>query len=216
MGVGGESEPLLEALKNSVINGMSDESVKYVNDLVSKGVAAQTILDAMAKGVLHVGEQLSNKEAFLPELVITFDAFRKGLAIIEPALKAAPSQGKKLKVVLGTVEGDIHNIGKNLVKTMFEASSFEVYDVGVDVPPETFAKKAVEVDADLVGCSTLVSPGLISLRKTVERVRELRGDKTKIIIGGYATSPQLASELGIIYCKDAYDGVNKIRSVFKE
>lgn len=209
MGVSDESV-LLDGLKSSVIQGNVKDTERQVMRLMEMGVSARKIFDTLSVGVLHVGEQLSNKEAFLPELVVTIDAFKKGLALIESKLKDEPKDGKPLKIVIGTVEGDIHNIGKNLVKTMLEVSGHEVYDLGVDIPAETFAAKAQEYDADIVGMSALVSPGLIALRNTVAKIRQMRGNKTSFIIGGYATSPGLAQELGVMYAKDAIDAVNKI------
>lgn len=205
-----EETRLAEVLKQSVIKGDVKATEQSVNKLLAMGTGARKIFELLSAGVLHVGEQLSNKEAFLPELVVTIDAFKKGLALIEPKLKSEPKEGKPLRIVIGTVEGDIHNIGKNLVKTMLEVSGHDVFDLGVDIPPDLFAAKAQEYDADIVGMSALVSPGLMSLRKTVEKVRQVRGDRTHFIIGGYATSPALAEELKIMYAKDAIDAVNKI------
>ena len=96
---------------------------------------------------------------------------------------------------------------------MLEAAGCEVYDIGVDVPPEKFAEKVVEIDADILGCSVLISLGIISLKKTIEKVRNIRGDKTKILIGGYVTSPELAKELGVIYCKNAYDAIKYVKTL---
>ncbi|MBC7120898.1 MAG: cobalamin B12-binding domain-containing protein [Candidatus Methanosuratus sp.] len=205
-----EETQLAEVLKQNVIKGDVKATESCVNKLLEMGLSARKIFDIISTGVLHMGEQLSNKEAFLPELVVTIDAFKKGLALIETKLKSEPKAGKPLRIVIGTVEGDIHNIGKNLVKTMLEVSGHDVYDLGVDIPADVFAAKAQEFDADIVGMSALVSPGLMSLRKTVERVRQVRGDRTNFIIGGYATSPALAEELNIMYAKDAIDAVNKI------
>jgi len=206
-----EESALLDNLKSSVSQGNIEETERNVKKLMEMGVSARKTFDILSAGVLHVGEQLSNKEAFLPELVVTIDAFKKGLALIESKLKDEPKPGKPLKIVIGTVKGDIHNIGKNLVKTMLEVSGHEVYDLGVDIPPEVFAAKAQEYDADIVGMSALVSPGLMELRNTVKQIRQIRGNKTNFIIGGYATSPALAEELGIMYAKDAIDAVNRIR-----
>lgn len=206
-----EEAQITEALKQSVIRGDVKTTENCINKLLEMGLSARKIFDILSAGVLYVGEQLSNKEAFLPELVVTIDAFKKGLALIETKLKSEPKSGKPLKIVIGTVEGDIHNIGKNLVKTMLEVSGHEVYDLGVDIPADVFATKAQEYDADIIGMSALVSPGLMSLRKTVEKVRQIRGERTHFIIGGYATSPSLAQELKIMYAKDAIDAVNKIQ-----
>jgi len=207
----GDADSLLEGLKSSVSQGNSTETEKQVRELLESGVSAKKIFDTLSLGVLYMGERLSEKEAFLPELVITIDAFKRGLAIIEPKLKAEPKTVKPLKIVIGTVEGDIHNIGKNLVKVMLEVSGHDVVDIGVDVPADVFTKKAVEYDADIVGMSALVSPGLVTLKNTVHQLRQTRGDRTGIIIGGYATSPALAEELGIMYAKDAMDATKKIR-----
>jgi 5-methyltetrahydrofolate--homocysteine methyltransferase len=208
-----EGYQILKEITEAVINGNASLVINLVNIALKEGIELKTILDALASGVIILGEKLSNKEAFLPELVVGFEAFQEGLKIIEPLLKKLPKEGKKIKVVLGTVKGDIHNIGKNIVKVMLEAAGCEVYDIGVDVSPEEFAEKVTEIDADILGCSTLISLGILSLRKTIEKVRAVRGDKTKILIGGYVTSPELAKELGVIYCKNAYDAVKYVKTL---
>jgi len=207
---------LLSEIRAAIINGNSASIVALINNALKEGIAPKEVFDTLASGVITMGEKLSNKEAFLPELVVSFETFKIGASIVEPKLKTTSFNEIKRKIVIGTVEGDIHNIGKNLVKTMFEVSGFEVHDVGVDVPPQKFVDKAFEIDADIIGCSTLVSPGLIALRKTVELVRRMRGENTKIIIGGYTTSQALANELGVTYCKDAYDAILKVNSLIKK
>jgi len=200
----------IERIKWAVMNGDIDATSSLTAEALERGTQPGAVFDALTTAVIAMGERLSKKEAFLPELVITFEAFRKGADVVRPRLDL-PREGDKLKVVIGTVEGDIHNIGKNLVKLMLEVSGCEVYDLGVDIPAEKFAEKAVEVNADVVGCSTLISPGILALRRTVEQVRKLRGGATKVFIGGYATSPALAEEVGAVYCKDAYEAVQQVR-----
>lgn len=212
----GTTDTLLENLKVSVSHGNPTETEQTVKSLLEYGVSAKKIFDVLSSGVLYMGEKLSEKEAFLPELVITIDAFKRGLAVVEPKLKEEPKTAKPLKILIGTVEGDIHNIGKNLVKIMLEVSGHDVVDLGVDVPADVFTKKTLEHDADMVGMSALVSPGLTALRNTVSQIKQTRGNRTKIIIGGYATSPALAEELGIMYAKDAMDATKKIHDAIKE
>lgn len=203
----------LEAIKVAVFYGDSTQIPTLINEALEKGIEPKAIFEALAAGIIALGEKLSKKEAFLPELVVGFEAFKRGVEILDPILKKLPNEGKKLKVVLGTVKGDIHNIGKNIVKTMLEATGCEVYDVGVDVPPEKFLEKVLEVDADILGCSCLISIGVPYLRKTVEKVKEIRGNKTAILIGGFTTSPELANEIGAMYCKDAFDAIKYVKSL---
>ncbi len=203
----------LKEITEAVINGNTSLVIELVNIALKEGIEPKIIFEALASGIIILGEKLSNKEAFLPELVVGFEAFQEGLKILEPLIKKLPKEDKKIKIVLGTVQGDIHNIGKNIVKIMLEAAGCEVYDIGVDVPPEKFAEKVVEIDADILGCSVLISLGIISLKKTIEKVRNIRGDKTKILIGGYVTSPELAKELGVIYCKNAYDAIKYVKTL---
>ncbi|MCS7098197.1 MAG: cobalamin-dependent protein, partial [Candidatus Methanomethyliaceae archaeon] len=184
-----------EILK-AVMNGDTFTIINLINDGLKKGENPKKIFEALATGMIRLGEKLSKKEIFLPELVIAFEAFKRGMEILEPILKSEGERTKKLKVVLGTVQGDIHNIGKEIVKVMLEAANCEVYDLGVDVPPEKFVEKVIETNADILGCSCLISIGIPYLKKTVEKVKSIRGGKTKILIGGFVTSPELANELG--------------------
>lgn len=204
-----------EILK-AVMNGDTSTTTSLINESLKKGESPRKIFEALATGMIKLGERLSKKEVFLPELVIAFEAFKKGMEILEPILKSEGEKTRKLKVVLGTVQGDIHNIGKEIVKVMLEAANCEVYDIGVDVPPEKFVEKVIETNADILGCSCLISIGVPYLKKTVEKVKSVRGDKTKILIGGFVTSPELANELGVIYCKDAFDAVNYVKKMIGE
>ena len=150
-------EELFKKMAQSIIDGDSDASAALAKESIATGVPPlQAITDGFVVGVNTVGAAFGRGEAFLPELVMAGEAMKAAVATLNPELKRQGTERKMLgKVVLATVEGDIHEIGKTLVGTMLSSSGFEVFDLGVDVSPDKIIGKALEVDADIIGMSAL-------------------------------------------------------------
>src|SRR5512135_188617 len=154
---------LFDKMAQSIIDGDSDVAESLAREALAEGIdPLQAITKGFVVGVNHVGDSFACGIAFLPELVMAGEAMKAAVAVLEPEMKKRGSQRSMLgKVVLATVEGDIHEIGKSLVGTMLGASGFEVYDLGVDVPAEKIIAKAKEVDADIIGISALLTTTMV-------------------------------------------------------
>jgi corrinoid protein of di/trimethylamine methyltransferase len=178
---------LLKAMAQSIIDGDSDESVRLAQQSIAEGMdPLKAITDGFVIGVNTVGNAFAAGDAFLPELVMAGEAMKAAVLTLEPELARLGSERKTLgKVVMATVEGDIHEIGKSLVSTMLGASGFTVFDLGVDNASEKIIAKAVEVDADIIGLSALLTTTMIRQKEVIDMLdqRGLRR-KIKVMVGG--------------------------------
>ncbi|MFZ5855999.1 MAG: cobalamin B12-binding domain-containing protein [Chloroflexota bacterium] len=181
------SEELLQKMAQSIIDGDSDVSVQLAQEAIAIGMdPLKAITDGFVVGVNKVGDAFASGDAFLPELVMAGEAMKAAVATLEPELAKKGSERKTLgKVVMATVEGDIHEIGKSLVSTMLGASGFTVVDMGVDNPSDKIIEKALEIDADIIGLSALLTTTMIRQKEVIEKLdaRGLR-KKIKVMVGG--------------------------------
>lgn len=181
------TEVLFQKMAQSILDGDSDAAIALAKQAIEAGVDP---LDAISKGfvlgVNQVGENFASGQAFLPELVMAGEAMKAAVATLEPEMqKRGTSRQVYGKVVLATVEGDIHEIGKTLVGTMLSASGFQVYDMGVDVPSAKIIEKVKEVDADLVGLSALLTTTMVKQREVIDELDRLGlRKKVKVMVGG--------------------------------
>lgn len=193
------SEELFAAMKQSIIDGDEDAAAAVARQALEAGVDPLEAINAgYVVGMSDVGEQFSAGEMFLPDMMLAAEAMKAAVAVLEPEMTRRGMQRTMLgKVVLGTVKGDIHEIGKNLVATMLSASGFEVYDLGVDVPFEKFVEKAREVNADIVGVSALLTTTMTGQRTVIEMLAKagLR-PQVKVIVGGAPVTRSWAAEIG--------------------
>jgi len=204
-------EEIIDGLRNAVVNYDDEGAKKLAKKAIDKGVdPLKAIQDGLVKGINQVGEKFGAKQIFLSELMIAAEACLAGMDILKPQITAATRPNIKPlgKVVIGTVYGDIHFIGKNLVAMMLEANGFEVYDIGEDQPAEAFVDKVKEVGADIVGASALTTTTRLEQEKIVKAFRE-KGLKTKIMIGGAVVDPAWAETVGADgYAKNLQEAVN--------
>jgi corrinoid protein of di/trimethylamine methyltransferase len=181
------SEELFKKMATSIIDGEADAAVALAKESVAAGVDP---LDAITKGfvigVNAVGEAFGRGESFLPELVMAGEAMKSAVTALDPEMKKRGTQRKMLgKVVIATVEGDIHEIGKSLVATMLGASGFEVYDLGVDTSGDKIIGKALEVDADIIAMSALLTTTMVKQREVIEELeKEGLRKRIKVMVGG--------------------------------
>jgi len=179
------------------------------------GIPVEAILnDGLIAGMNVVGERFRVHEIFLPDVLLAAKAMTAGMNLLKPALIAeeVPSRGK---VVIGSVHGDLHDIGKNLVGIMLEGAGFEVVDLGNDVPAERFVDTAVDAGASVSGMSALLTTTMTTMSKVVELIRQ-RGlaDRVKVIVGGAPVSPEFAREIGAdAYGYDAGNAVERVKSL---
>ena len=162
-------------------------------------------MNGMAKGMEVVGRKYQEGEYFLPELLMAAETFKEGMSIFGPRLKSS-SPSSRARVVIGTVEGDLHDIGKNIVSVLLEASGFEVFDLGVDVPAARFTDKAKEVSADVIAMSALLTTTFPQMKQVIEANRK-SGAETKTLVGGAPLSEDVAKSIGADgYGRDAVEG----------
>lgn len=204
-------DELLCQLQKSVIDGDPEQASSYTHFLLEEGVDPLKIIDrALVPGIQFTGEQFSCGEMFLPDLMLASEAMQTSLKVCNPELQRRGVVRQSLgRVVLGTVSGDIHEIGKNLVGTLLSANGFEVFDLGVNVPIETFIQKAQELNADLVGISALLTTTMDGQRKVIEAMEQVHLRPTvKVIIGGAPVTEGWAKEIGADgYSEDAIGAV---------
>ena len=175
---------MTESLSSLIAEVEETKTLAAVREALSQGTDPLSLVESLRDGMSIVGERFESKEYFLPDLIMAGEIFKEAIALIEPHL-AAGSATPRGAVVVGTVQGDIHDIGKNLVATMLRCSGFDVHDLGVDVPPEAFVAKARETGAKVVAMSGLLTLAFDAMKNTVEALAEagLR-ETTKIMIGG--------------------------------
>jgi len=199
-------------LKQAVIDQDQEAVVAAVDQALADGVEPKRIIDeGLLPGLNVIGEQFECEDIFLPELMQAALAFQEAMAILEPKIKEAGGEGpKKGKIVLGTVKGDLHSIGKNILKLLFETSGYEVWDLGIDVDLFQFLNKAKEVDADIIAMSALLTTTLVGQRDVIEALNDQGArDQYKIIIGGGATTQEWADTIGADgWAASAYEAVN--------
>jgi len=194
-----------EAIYQGILTGNMKAVEEATKAALSESVpAAELLNEAMIPAMAEVGRLFEANEYYVPEMLIAARAMKAGLALLRPELvkeKVEPLG----TVVLGTVKGDLHDIGKNLVSIMVEGAGFEVVDLGVDVSPDAFVSKAKEVDADVIGLSALLTTTMPSMKSTIEAVKEAGLDgRVKVIIGGAPVTQRYADEIGADgYARDA-------------
>ncbi|HDM36819.1 MAG TPA: cobalamin-binding protein [Candidatus Syntrophoarchaeum butanivorans] len=217
-------EEFLEAVKNYLVVGDKENCVNLIKEYIDTGIATplEILRLGLGEGMTIAGDKYEAGEYFVPEMLMCVDVMDAAMEIVMPRIKeeiAKKGTGETVgKVVIGVVEGDIHDIGKTITASLLEAAGFEVYDLGRDVPAEEFIKKAREVGAQVIAASTLMTPTLEVMEELHEELEEegMR-DQVKTIIGGGATSEEFAEEIGAdAYAADAVEGVDAIKRMVEE
>ena len=203
-------------IKDSVIAGEVDEVRELVQKAVDEGQEVKKILkEGLIAGINIVGNKYESGEFFLPEMVIAASAMKEGLKVLSPLLKQGDIESAGT-VVLGTAQGDIHDIGKSIVGTMLEGAGFMVTDVGVDIGPEKFIEVAKEKRADIIGVSALLTTTMVKMEDVIKAVKEA-GLKAKVMIGGASVTQEFADKIGADgYAPDAPSAVGKAKELVKK
>jgi 5-methyltetrahydrofolate--homocysteine methyltransferase len=205
---------ILEDVYSAVIDGKVDDAAAGAEQGLNSGIAVDDILK---KGLLAamdlVGERFGAGDIFIPQVIWSAKAMQAGMDILRPHF-TEDQQGKSARIIIGTAEGDIHDIGKNLVGMMLEGAGFEVVDLGVGVKPEQFVEKAVEEKADIIGVSALLTTTMAGMAEVVKLKNEKGLSSLKVIIGGAPLSLDFCKEIGAdAYGVDAMDAVVKVKEL---
>jgi len=210
------SQKLFEALSQAVIDGEEEEAEELVKQALEQGVdPLACINEGLVKGIEEVGELFSNGTYFLPELIQGAAAMKAALEILEPKLVGKEKREVAGTVVLGTVAGDQHEIGKTLVGTMLTANGFKVVDIGVDQKADDFVAAVEKSGANIVGASALLTTTLLELKRLIDSIAEAGlADKVKVMIGGAPVTQDFANEIGADgYADDAIAAVAVARKL---
>ena len=204
-----------KSIKDAILNGDISQTPKLVKQAVSEGESPENILEnGLIAGMAEVGAKFRANEIFVPEVLIAAKAMHAALDILEPLL-ADTGVKPKATVVVGTVKGDLHDIGKNLVVMMLKGAGFHVIDIGIDASPSTFIDKASNANASLIAMSSLLTTSMPSMKTTIEvlRQRGLSG-KIKTVVGGAPVTQEYADQIGADgYAQDASSAVDKAKEL---
>jgi len=197
--------------------GKMDEVKALTQKALDAGDSPDRILkEGLIKAMDRIGMLFKNNEIYIPEVLIAARAMHAGLGVLKPIL-AKSNVSAAAKIVIGTVKGDLHDIGKNLVGMMFEGAGFEVIDLGIDVPPDKFVQAAKEHKANAIGMSALLTTTMLQMKSTVEALQAagLKG-KVKAMVGGAPLTDEFAKQIGADgYAPDAASAVNKLKELLK-
>ena len=214
-----KKQEILEKLKNAVIQYDEDTAKEAAEEALKEEVNPNdAIFNGLVSGMQEVGRLFEAQEYFVPELLMCADALYVGLDILKPHVHQL-DLGVKGSVVIGTVEGDVHDIGKNIVKMMFDVAGFEVYDLGKDVPLDKFVEEQMKTDSDLVCLSAMMTTTMVGMKKVIDDIKAKNPD-VRIMIGGAPVSQDIAEKWGADgYSPDANnalkDAINMISSLKK-
>jgi 5-methyltetrahydrofolate--homocysteine methyltransferase len=188
--MGGKISELMAEMKEK-------ETLQEIKSELEAGKKPLDIIEELREGVTIIGDKFERSEVFLTELIMGGEIFKEAMKILKPEISKSDTKVEKLGIaVIGTVQGDLHDIGKNIFVSLMDASGFEVYDLGIDVPPEKFVEAIKNYNANIVGMSALLSAGLYVMKDTVKAIEDagLR-DKVKILIGGGIAGEEMTKQM---------------------
>ena len=199
-------------IKKALLEMNLDKTTHLVKEALSSGDDPSSIIDKLRKGMDEIGKRFEKGEFFLSDLIMGGEIMKEAMNVLKPHIKKALAGAKKGEVILGTIEGDLHDIGKNIVKVILESRGYIIFDLGIDVSPIEFVNKVMEVKAKVVGISTLLSVSVPNTEKVVKGLRDagVRA-RVKIIVGGAAVKPEDVEKYGLdAAVNDVMEGVSII------
>lgn len=209
---------LLQQISENIASGRPKAVRNLVRQALGEGMPAKRILDeGLLAGIDKISRQFKANQVFVPEILLAVRAMNAGMDVIEQQI-----QGKVEnpigRVIIGTIKGDMHDIGKNVVAMMFKSYGFEVFDLGVDVEPEQFIKKAEEVDADIICISALLTTTMLNIKEVIDRMgRKRLRDKYIVMVGGAPVTKNFADQIGSdIYTPDAVTAAETAREIIRK
>ena len=208
----------LDTITETLISGDGEMLQQLVKEALDAGIPAGSILnDGLIAGMDIVGEKMESGDMFIPEVLMAAQAMSESVVILKPLLSEGQSSTAG-KVIIGTVKGDLHDIGKNLVKMMLESAGFETIDLGVDISPEDFVKAIIENKPDIIGLSALLTTTMPMMKRSIQTIEESGLRKNlKIIVGGAPVNQAFADEIGADgYAPDAGAASKLAKSLLKK
>jgi methanogenic corrinoid protein MtbC1 len=208
----------MSQLADALANLNDTEVMTLVRNKMDGGIDPMSILTDLRAGINTVGERYKAGEYFLSELIVSGEIFKESMKLIEPQLETKSGSDSQIKVVLGTVKGDIHSLGKDIVALLLKGFGFEVYDLGIDVPPHIFINKLKETNARILGMSGMLTPSFEMMRQTIEalKIAKLR-DSVKVVIGGGIVTELVQRHTGAdAWTDDAVEGVEICKKFAEE
>jgi len=183
--------------KEAIVSGNIPKAKELAQKAVADKLDINKVIDTFSEAIREVGDLFEEGEYFLPELMRSAEAMKAAMAILTPVIAEGKDKRTSARVVIGTIEGDIHDIGKTLVASMLSAEGYEVYDLGADVPIDDFINKAIEVDAHLICISALLTTTMLGQKKLIDSLKE-KGirDKYKILVGGAPVTKKWTEDIG--------------------
>jgi len=200
---------ILQKLKDAVVNFDTETVREACRDALDKGIPAyQIVMEGMAKGMEVVGEKYEGGEFFISELIMAGETVKEGMKIIEPHLTSEGAKARG-KILIGTVQGDLHDIGKNIVATLLKASGFEVIDLGFDVAPQKFVEETQNSKPNILGMSALLTTTMVNMNTTIRELEKAKvRERMKVIVGGAPIDEEYARKIGAdASARDAIEGV---------
>jgi corrinoid protein of di/trimethylamine methyltransferase len=211
------TQEILKGLREALIEYDEDKVAEWAKVALDEGVDPfVATIEGLADGMLEVGELYNKKEYFVPELLLCSDALYAGLDVLRPAIKASGRESEaKGSIILGVVEGDVHDIGKNLIKMMFDVAGWTVHDLGKDVPLEKFVEEQIRTDSDIVGLSALMTTSMVAMPEIVKKLRE-KNPNVRIMLGGAPITPEIVEKYGADgYAESAGTAVDEAMRLIK-
>ncbi|MDN5362763.1 MAG: hypothetical protein PWP70_1810 [Moorella sp. (in: firmicutes)] len=205
----------LAELKKAIVEGDDNLAAELVKECLASGLAPGDILDqAVVAGIEEAGRLWRENQYFLPDIILCAEAFKAAMLDLEPRLAAGEAY-QHGRVLIGTIQGDMHDLGKSIVVAMLRGAGFEVVDLGVDVPVSTFIARAKELEPDIIGLGAYMSTTMLLMRDVIKELeKEGLRDKIKVMIGGVPTSAEFAAEIGAdCWGKDALEAVTRAREL---
>lgn len=211
------TKEILKALDDAVYYFVEDAAVKWSKTALYERVDPfLAIMEGLATGMTKAGDAYNKKEYFVPELLMCADALYAGLALLRPAVLASGRKAEvKGSLVIGVVEGDVHDIGKNLVKMMFDVAGWNVYDLGKDVPLDKFVEEQIRTDSEMVALSAMMTTSMLGMPVVIKKLRE-KNPNIRIMIGGAPINPEVADKYGADgYAESAGTAVDEAMALLK-
>ena len=207
-----------EEISDAIVNLDKDKAIDLAKKAENDNLNIVEVIEkGFGVGLKRIGDLWNEGEFFLPELMVGGNIMQEALNILMPHLKQKGDTFSKGKVVIATIEGDIHSIGKTIVGTMLSANGFEVYDLGADIPANKIINEAIEKEADIIGVSALLTSTMIGQKKIIELLKEKKiRDKFKVILGGAPVTQNWTEDCGADgYAPSAIEAVNLVKSLIK-